>query len=628
MRLIERGMLTGMLGILASSVWAADYSEAPELAEQVAAGTLPPVEERLPENPLVLEPIEGIGEYGGVWRSALKGTFDNGWIRRTVAYQPLVAFDLKWQKVIPNVAESFEANADATEFTFKTRKGHKWSDGAPFTSADLVFAIETLSHEDYAAHRPGFIDWGTIKAEAIDDVTVKITLAEPNGTLMQRLAAVDGPFIVNAPKHFCSQFVPDHNENAAEVAKERGYDSWSQAFEQICYFNFTTAERPTLNAWRQVTNYDGINQVIDFERNPYFFKVDPAGNQLPYIDDIQYVQTENTEDILLKVINGEIDFSNRHFATVTNKPVVFDGQEKGGYRLTKTIDARMNSAVIQLNLNHEDPAKRELYQNKDFRVALSHAIDRQEIIDVMFAGQGTPHQAAPRPESAFYNEELATQYTEFDPDLANELLDGLGLTERNDDGIRLDSQGNPITISLLTASDFTEFNDISQLLVEYWADIGIAIDQRNVERSFAYEHFRSNQHDMHMWWGDGGLGDAILDPRYYLPFNGESAFAYKWAQWFMNPDGAGAEMPSEAAKAQMDLYRQLETSGSSEEQARLFGEILDIAQDEFWAIGISLPPEGYVVANKRLGNVPEVQPFAWQYPQPGPMGTSQLYYKN
>lgn len=604
-----------------------DYSEAPDLAALVDAGELAPVEERLPMMPLVVEPFETIGTYGGVWRSTLKGTFDQGWVRRTVAYQPLVAFSFDWSEVVPNVAHAVDVNDEATEFVFHLREGHKWSDGAPFTAHDLAFALnDIMKNPDYSARRADGFDWANMTGEVVDDVTFRLTLAEPDGLMLAQIAGVNGLFFVNAPKHYCEQFVPSLNPDYEQAVAASGYDSWSQALEQVCTTYFPDEDRPSLNPWRQTSPYDGLNQIVEFERNPYFFKVDPDGQQLPYIDRVTMIQSESNEDILLKVINGEVDFSNRHFATVTNKPIVFDSQESGGYELHSTIDARMNTALLQLNLNHDDPTKRALFQNKDFRIALSVAIDRQEIIDVIYAGQGTPYQAAPRPESQFYNEELATQYTEFDPERANQLLDELGLDQRNSDGVRLDADGNAVRISLYTPSDQAELNDVAQLVGSYWSAVGIELDQRNVERSFVYETFQSNQHDLHMWWGDGGLGDAVLDPRYYFPMNTESAYAYKWAQWYMNPEGIGAEEPSEPAKRQMELYGDLKATGDPDAQAEIFAEILDIAQEEFWLLGTVLPAEGYGIANTRLRNVPQNQPYAWIYPQPGPMQVSQLYF--
>ncbi len=495
------GVSAAALLALTFPLAAQDYTQAPELKAAVEAGELEPLEERLPSEPLVVEPLESVGEYGGVWRSALKGTYDTGWIRRTVGYQPLVAYDYEWTKIVPNVAERFEVNDDATVFTFYLREGHKWSDGEPFTAEDLEFALNLMKSPAYGGRKASGFEWEKISGEVIDPHTFKITLTEPNGLFLERLASVEGQFIVNAAKHYCGDLFPDVNPDANKIAQDRGFDSWSQAVEQTCFFNFVDENRPVLFAWRQSSPYDGLNQLIEWERNPYFFKVDPEGNQLPYIDRVQMVQTENVEDIVLKVVNGEIDFSNRHFATVTNKPVIYDNQEQGGYTLKTTVDARMNHAIFQLNLTHEDPEKRKLYNEKDFRVALSLGMDRDEIIDVVFAGQGEPYQAAPRPTSQFYNETLARQFTEYDPDRANELLDGLGLTEKNSEGIRLGFDGEPIRIQLLSPSDQAEFIDIAQLVAEQWKEIGIDLDARNAERSLVYERVQNNAHDMHIWWG-------------------------------------------------------------------------------------------------------------------------------
>ncbi|WP_226781611.1 ABC transporter substrate-binding protein [Oceaniglobus trochenteri] len=622
-------MSVSLVAILAMAgpALAQEYTQAPELDAAVEAGDLAPVAERLPENPYVLTPIESVGTYGGTWRSALKGTYDSGWIRRSVGYEPLVAYDLEWTGVFPNVAEEFEVNDDATEFTFHLRKGHKWSDGEPFTAEDLKFALDLMKSPAYGGRKASGFEWEKMTGEVIDPQTFKITLTEPNGFLLERLASVEGMFIVNAAKHYCGKYFPETDEAANDNAKADGYESWSQAVEQTCFFNFVDEDRPLLFAWRQTTPYDGLNQLIEWERNPYFFKVDTEGQQLPYIDDVQMIQTESVEDIVLKVVAGEIDFSNRHFATVANKPVIYDAQESGGYTLKSTVDARMNNAIFQLNLTHEDENKRKLYNEKDFRAALSLGMDREEIIDVVFAGQGEPYQAAPRPTSALYNEKLATQFTEYDPDRANELLDGLGLTERNADGIRLGYDGEPIRIQLLSPSDQSEFNDVAQLVVEQWKEIGIDLDARNAERSLVYERVQNNSHDMHIWWGDGGLNDALLDPRFYFPFNLESAYAEKWAQHFMKSGSTLAEAPPAEVQKQMDLYLEMTATADKERQKELFGEILDIAADQFYVIGTVLPADGYVVAKSNLGNVPDGQIYTWLYPQPGPMEPAQLYYK-
>ena len=613
-------------GTLVLPGMAAAYEEAPELAAKVAAGDLPPVDERLPKNPLVVEGWE-IGQYGGIWRSALKGTFDNGWIRRSVGYDPLLRYNYDWSEVVPGVAESFEVNEDATVFTLKLREGHKWSDGKPFTAHDVVFAIEdVIAREDYpGARQAAFI---ALSAEAVDDTTLVLTSEEPNGLLPSILASVNGDQLVRFQKDFCSQFHPDYNPDADANAQAEGLTGWGEALQNACDTDRNRdANRPTLFPWKLTVDYDGINTPITFERNPYYYKVDSAGNQLPYLDGLSMTQVEDTNAIVLKAIAGEIDFMNRHIATVANKPVFFDNQEAGGYAIYDTIPADMNTAIIQLNLNYEDDGFRELFQNKDFRVALSHGIDRQEIIDVVYAGQGEPWQASPRPSSPFHNERLAKQYTEWDPDTANEILDGLGLTERNGEGVRLLPDGRPISIRMDVTTDLGPFLDIMELVAGHWEEIGIDLDARQAERSLVYELKDSNQQMAHVWKGDGGLGDAVLDPRYYFPFSSESAFAIAWAFEYMTPGQGLAQQPPEAAAKQQALYREFAATADADKRAELFNRILEIAADEFWVIGVSLPATEYGIARTDMGNIPQDQPFSWIYPNPGPMHTAVVYKK-
>lgn len=602
------------------------YEEAPQLADMVKAGTLPSVDERLPANPYVVDGWE-VGQYGGTWRSAVKGTFDNGWIRRAVGYDPLLRYNYDWSEVIPGVAESFEVNDDATVFTLKLREGHKWSDGKPFTAHDVVFFLEdVIKREDYPGSRNA--DFLKLSAEAVDDLTLVLTSSVPNGLLTQRLASVDGDELTRFQKDFCSQFHPDYNPDADANAKAEGLTGWGEAMQNSCSSDRNrNADRPTLYPWKLTNDYDGINTPITFERNPYYYKVDSAGNQLPYLDNLTMTQVEDVNAIVLKGIAGEIDFMNRHIATVANKPVFFDNQEEGDYSIYETIPADMNTAIIQLNLNYEDEGFRNLFQTKDFRVALSLGMDRQEIIDVVYAGQGEPWQASPRPTSPFHNEQLAKQYTEWDPDQANEILDGLGLTERNGEGIRLMADGRPISIRMDVTTDLGPFLDIMELVASHWEEIGIDLDARQAERSLVYELKDSNQEMAHVWKGDGGLGDAVLDPRYYFPFSTESAFAIAWATEYMTPGEGLAQTPSEPAAKQQALYREFGQTASAEKRTEIFKEILAIAAEEFWVIGVSLPASEYGIARNDMGNIPQNQPYSWVYPNPGPMHTAVVYKK-
>lgn len=614
--------------------------EAPMLAEKVAAGELPPLEERLPANPMVVTPVESLGQYGGTWRSGLRGGADNAWLVRTIAYDHLLRWDPVWSEVVPNLAESVEANADATEFIFTLREGTKWSDGAPFTADDLVFMYESrLVNEEIVAAKgiPSWLQSGgeTVVIEKIDDYTVKFSFASPNGLFLQRVATPDGAELTRYPAHYCSQFHAGFTEDLDALIAENQATDWINLYDLKCggvsgtpydarWYN---ADLPTLNAWDITVPYGGTSTQVVAERNPYYWKVDTEGRQLPYIDTFIAEIGEDVQVLVLRALNGEIDMQDRHIGTLDNKAVFADNAEAGEYGFFDTIPSSMNNVAIALNLTHKDPIKREIYQNKDFRIALSHAINRQEIIDVVFVGQGEPYQLAPRPTSPFYNETLAKQYTEYDPDTANEILDGI-FPEKNADGFRLGPDGNPIVVDVQVTSVNTTQVDTMELVKGYWEAVGIQTNVNSMDRSLFYTRKDGNEHDAAVWGGDGGL-DVILEPRWYFPYSGESLFGQAWQSWYNNPSGQGAltapEEPPADIKAQMDLYDQIKASGDPAEQAELMTQILDMAAEQFYAIGIALPASGYGIVKNNFHNVPSPHPGAWLYPNPGPTNPEQYW---
>ncbi len=359
-------------------------------------------------------------------------------------------------------------------------------------------------------------------------------------------------------------------------------------------------------------------------RNPYFFKVDPEGNQLPYIDRIEINIGENVDVLVMQALDGQIDMQDRHIAIPDNKALFVDNMEAGNYHFFETVPSSMNTMIISLNLTHPDPVKREIFQNKDFRIGLSYAINRQQLIDLVLFGEGIPYQAAPRPESELYNEQLATQYTEYNVDLANQYLDQAGYAERDDEGYRLGPDGKRISFAIEVFTVNTNGIMMLNLITDYWKAVGIDMQVLVEERDIFYEHKAANIHDAAVWTGDGGL-DVILEPRYYLPFSNESIWAEAWQYWLYNPEHELAEEPVPAVKRQMELYNQLKATADPDEQARLMEEILQIAADEFWCMGISLPSNGYGIVKNNFYNVPEVFPNSWTYPHPGPTNPEQYF---
>lgn len=622
---------------LLSLAYAQSNGEAPMLAEMVARGELPPVEERLPSNPLVVDVYERIGDYGGNWRLARLGPADTGIMGQYVGYDNLVRWSIDFETVIPNIAERFEVNEDSTEYTFYLREGMRWSDGEPFDADDILFWYEDIySNEDItpnkAALRSGWLlgpDGNPVTVEKIDDYTVVFKFTAPNGLFLQNLAQPDGTRPTYYAKHYFSQFHPAYNENLDELVAAEGFSDWLELFIFKGGDNTDTSlvwdnqDMPTLTAWMpQVTLRESSTQIVTV-RNPYYWKVDPEGNQLPYIDRATFDLVNDAEVLLLKVLNGEIDMYDRHFALPGNKPIVMDNMERGDYRLFDKIPTTVNTMVIMFNLTHADLDKREIFQNRDFRVGLSHAINRPEIIDIVFAGQGVPHQGAPRPDSDFYDERLATQYTEYDPDLANEYLDRAGFTDRNSAGIRLGPDGDPLSFIVELDSNRPEMVDMFELIQEYWRDVGVDVQLRVIEGTLWNTRIRqTDDYDLTVHRFGGGSGMEVLtDPRYYVPLHGNSFYAPRWQMWYNNPSGTGTQVtpeePPEIIRQQMDLYREILATGDLERQQELMAEILAIAADQFYVMGISTEALQYGIVKNDFRNVPSTMFSSFRWPTPG-----------
>jgi len=601
------------------------------LNERVDAGTLAPLEQRLPVTPYVYEVEERIGDYGGTWRRAIRGGGDQHNLVRTIGYHNLVRWNRQWTAVEPHVAQSVEASDDAKTFTFTLREGMRWSDGEPFTADDVLFWYEdVLLNEELT---PGIDPLWTVggepvRVEKLDDYKVAFHFDAPYATFLDRIAYGFGAPPTTYPKHYLSQFHQKYNaEGIAElIAAEPAADDWVGLFNKKMALPWTVgywqnADIPSLNPWVLTNAYGTANRVIA-ERNPFYFGVDPEGNQLPYIDRVVYDQVEENEVVLLKALNGEIDYQLRHISNPDNKKVILDGQESGDYRLFAVASSAANLPTIYFNLTSTDPVKREIFNNKDFRIALSHAIDREEIVDVIYLGDGVISQAAPREGSPFYNERLAKQYTEFNPELAEELLDKAGYDERDEDGWRKGPDDNPISFVVLATPGDGRVETM-ELVVEAWQDVGINAQFRQVDRSLMTTSLIGNEHDAYVWDSPGGMGDAITDPRGFLPFNKTVIFiAPLWAEWNMNP--ANGEEPPEAIRKQLELYRTIDTIADPQGRIDRMREVLDMSAEQFYSIGIRQPGDGFGIAKNSMRNILDPQLMAGPLWRPAP-DTAQFF---
>jgi peptide/nickel transport system substrate-binding protein len=604
--------------------------EAPTLAELVEQGKLPPLKDRLPENPLVVDPVERTGVHGGTWHTALVGSDDSAWMERLQHYGGLVRYSRDWSSVVPDVAEAYDVNDDRTEYVFHLRAGMKWSDGVPFTADDVTFWFDDVfMNDEITPTKPPLMLSGgkPPEVEKVDDLTVAIRYETSHGLLARYLAGGNGLELINKPRHYLEKFHKSHvPDEIDQIVEDAGFEEWFELFLDRADWSLNP-DLPTLSPWVLETPYDGSTTRVVAKRNPYYWKVDTEGKQLPYIDEIEYQILQTPEVVLLKALGGELDMHSRHINIAENKPVLARDREKGNFRFFDLLPDPMNSALLLLNVTHPDPVKRSVFANKDFRIGLSHALNRQEIIDAIYRRQGEPWQSSPRKETGFYNEQLATQFIAYDVDLANEYLDRAGYDRKDGDGFRLGPDGERIRILFDVASegnDGPEFPDVAEFVGRYWRNVGVETVVKTVSPSLVEAKRESNEQDISMVLAFGGI-NVVMDPRAYFPQSGNE-YGAPWVEWYETRHESG-ERPPERIRRQMALYDQLQTTVGEDEQANLMKEILAITAEEFLSIGINLPAKGYGIVRNDFHNVPKEihsSTGAW-FPDPGPTDPCQYF---
>ncbi len=601
------------------------YQEAPMLTERVKAGELPSVEQRLPKEPLVVQPLEGIGQYGGTLRRVWLGLSDSAGPDRLVTERLLYWTD-DGAGVQPNIFKAWDVAEEGRVFTFYMREGMRWSDGAPFTADDIVFWYDdVIGNKELTPAVPAWlvVDGETPILEKLDTYTIRFTFAKPYGLFLQHLAGPSGHSIPNHPKHYLQQFHPKYApaEELAEKVKAAGFSQWYELFRERMN-RWTNVDYPTLSAW--ILKVPGTSTRMVVERNPYFWQVDPEGNQLPYIDEVTHDMVQNLEVLNLKAIAGEIDFQFRHLLQ-NNLPMLVEGSERGNYHVRYYIDDFETNMAIGLNLNHKDPVKKVIFGDKRFRIALSHAINRDELNELAYLGlAGEPCQVVPLKGCPYHCEELATAHIEYDPSESNRLLDEMGLTKRDGQGFRLRPDGKRLSITFEFTPAFGPWTQAAELIKSYWDEVGVHTVIKSEERSLFYTRKDAVDHDLGIWTGAAGT-TPLLEPRWYLPYSNESIQAVGHAHWYQS-GGATGEEPTGDLRRVIDLYEQIKACPDAEEQIRLFHEILEINAENLWVIGTLASPPLVGVVNKDLRNVPEEAVYSWIRHSPRNFWPQQFYF--
>jgi peptide/nickel transport system substrate-binding protein len=581
------------------------YNEAPMLAELVQQGTLPPVDQRLPKNPVVLDGIDGIGNYGGTIRRGYTGVSDY-WGPNKMQQVSLTWFN-RDLSLRPDLAESWEVSDDAKQWTFHLREGAKWSDGVDFTTDDMKWwyenvlnneALTNLLHTfrvDYITGTPPVV----MQAEFPDKYTAVFTFEHPNPLFNYRVTR-STPFV---PSEYMKQFHIDFADQAELEAKtkEKGFETWDQLWNDQNRPNMLG--RPSVGIWLP-TNELGEQQFV-LERNPYFIQVDSSGNQLPYIDRVTHLLFEAPDAFNTRIIAGEVDYQARH-VSVGNFTLFKENESQGDY--TVVVGVTAGHEAVQLNHTTKNQALREFFQNRDVRIALSHAINRDEVNELIYAGTATPRQYSPMSQSPQYYEKASNAYLEYDPAKANEMLDAAGYAEKDGEGFRLYPDGSPLSFtieSIWPTGDPRE--DAAQTVVRYFADVGVKSAYKAVERTLYTEHFNANEIEAGFWGGDRSLLPLIA------PFiwtasqpQPDRPWAVAWNLWKNNPQDPNAEEPpaDHWVRTIWNLWDQTAAEPDEQKRNALFFQILDIWAEELPMIGILGELPAPIIVKNGLKGIP------------------------
>lgn len=610
------GLLLGVVfAVFSTQVSAVSLGEEPPIfAERLAAGELPPMIERLPERPKVLdfeEEGKQPGQYGGRIRM-LMGKAKDIRMMTVYGYSRLVGFNHELELEV-DILEDFEVE-DGRIFTLRIRPGHRWSDGHPFTAEDFRYWWEdVVNNGELSGSGPPqamLVNGKPPKFEIIDDLTVRYEWETPNPLFPLALCG-SRPLFIHMPAHYLKQFhikYADPGRLQAQ-AEEKQARNWAAYHTRLArQYRPENPDLPTLDAWHNTT--EGPSKRFVFERNPYYHRTDPQGRQLPYVDEV-VLDMGSTDIVAAKAGAGESDLQARYIR-FDNYTFLKEAEKQQDFKVHLWRNGVSSQIALYPNLNVDDPVWREIVQNVDFRRALSIGIDRHEINQQLYFGLAKPGGNTALSFSKLYDPERDKVWTQYDPAEANRLLDAIGLDKRDTDGIRLLPDGRRAEIIVESAGESTEETDALELIGYHLEDVGLKLHTRALQRDILRRRFLTGKTLMSISFGlNVGLASPDMNPEELAPVSAAQPNWPVWGQYVETSAKAGVPPDLPAAKRLYDLYMEWRSSRSDAERGRIWKDMLGLYADQVFSIGIAGETIQPVVINKKLRNIPEVGLYSW-----------------
>jgi peptide/nickel transport system substrate-binding protein len=531
---------------------------------------------------------------------------------------------LRWPRdpkdpVQPGLAKEWEWSDEGKTLTLHLRKGLKWSDGYPFTTKDITFwwyDIELNTKITPAPHAEWVIDGEPMELEVVDDYTIKLKFAKPNGLAETVGLAFHGNqwplgferFGFFAPRHYLEQYHPTYN-NAVDYS----------VFEEKV-FDYNT-ERPVMTAWKISEWGPGATRLVA-KRNPYYWKVDPAGNQLPYIDELVLTLFEEIEALNLRAIEGGFDFQFRRIS-LSNYPAFQLNKDRYSYRILLWPDAVPSKLCYFFNQSIEDDGLRNIFQNPKFRQAMSVAIDREQINEVSYLGLGVPRTFTVVPDSPYFEPDIEQLYAQYDPALAKQLLDEIGL-KKGSDGFRTRPDGSRLEITVEGMDWDKATLDEMELVVAAWNDVGVRASMKTMSREIYWIRATSNEIQVATWTESRAI-DPMVDPIWVFPFDERSWMAPAYGSWYKSEGKLGKEPPA-YFKEMMALYDQYKVTVAPDKQKEIAKKLIRTHAENVFVIGTVGMTPNVVVVNNDFRNVPETFTTDWIYMAPGTLDPCHFYF--